>query len=165
MYLTGTRYINHQLNRRTLFLFFLLPDWHFFSVCLVWISRRSSSPASFIKPFWPFFLGLGDTSLGLGPLFFPGGRPGLWETARGEALGRGEGKPCVEVKGAAGRPCWKMSWSGREDRALSVSQTEINSYALICLIGTHYSGDLNCTGSDIMVDEQLGQSSSLDQFA
>jgi hypothetical protein len=58
-----------------------------------------------------------------------------------------------------------MSWSGREDRVLSVSQTEMNSYTLICLIGTHYSGDLNCTGSDMMVDEQLGQSSILAQFA
>lgn len=142
MYLTGTRYINHQLNRRTLFLFFLLPDWHFFSVCLVWISRRSNSPASFIKPFGPFFLGLGDISLGLGPLFFPGGRPGLWETARGEALGRGVGKPCVEVKGAAGRPCWKMSCGGRgEDGVVSVRQKFDSA--------SHYRCDLNCTGSDI----------------
>lgn len=96
----------------TLFLFLDLPGWNFLSVCLVWISMRSSSPASaLISPFWLFFLvpvgpRLPTTSLGFGPFFFPGGRPEFWEVVRG-ALESGEPGNWGPV-----RPmfCWKMSY-------------------------------------------------------
>lgn len=100
----------------TLFLFLDLPGWNFLSVCLVWISMRSSSPASaFSSPFWLFFLVPGGprppiTSLGLGPFFFPGGRPEFWEVVRG-ALESGEPGNWGPV-----RPmfCWKMSYQKRK---------------------------------------------------
>lgn len=99
----------------TLFLFLDLPGWNFLSVCLVWISRRSSSPASALsRPFWLFFLVPGgprppNTSFGLGPFFFPGGRPEFWEVVRG-ALESGEPGNWGPV-----RPmfCWKMSYEER----------------------------------------------------
>lgn len=96
---------------RTLFLLLDLPGLNFFSVCLVWISMRSSSPASALsRLFWLCFLvpvgaRLPTTSFGLGPFFFPGGRPEFWDAVRG-ALESGE-----PGNGGPARPmfCWKMS--------------------------------------------------------
>lgn len=97
---------------QTLFFVLDLPGWNFLSVCLVWISMRSSSPASaFICPFWFFFfVPVGPecptVSFGLGPFFFPGGRPEFWDVFK-EALARGEPGNCATVRP---RFCWKMSY-------------------------------------------------------
>lgn len=100
-----------RITAVTLLLLLDFPELNFFSVCLVWISMRSSSPASaFSRLFWLCFLvpvgaTLLTTSFGLGPFFFPGGRPEFWEAVRG-ALESGE-----PGNGGPVRPmfCWKMS--------------------------------------------------------
>lgn len=102
----------HQYHScHTLFLPLAFPGLNFFSVCLVWISMRSSSPASALsRLFWLCFLvpvgaRLPTISFGLGPFFFPGGRPEFWDAVRG-ALESGE-----PGNGGPARPmfCWKMS--------------------------------------------------------
>lgn len=100
-----------SINAVTLLLLLDLPGLNFFSVCLVWISMRSSSPASALsRLLWLCFLvpvgaRLPTTSFGLGPFFFPGGRPEFWDAVR-ETFESGE-----PGNGGPVRPmfCWKMS--------------------------------------------------------
>lgn len=121
----------------TLFLFLDLAGWNFFSVCFVWISIRSSSPASALRsPFWLFFLVPWGprppiTSLGLGPFFFPGGRPEFWEVVRG-ALESGEPGNWGPV-----RPifCWKMSYRRKENYLV----------VIVILLYTHKTKLKTCT--------------------
>lgn len=101
-------------------LFFTLhAGWNFLSVCLVWISNRSSSPASVLisLPFWTFFLAPGgptlpppNPSFDLGALFLPV----FWLKVRAVfngALGCGEGRPWETLNGVPLLPmfCWKIS--------------------------------------------------------